>query len=132
MNTTICPGLDRAPIPVYRKARDWNKLFGVNRRTARSNGVGESMKSTVGLTSEQRRLIEHAGDQPVRSPELHKSYAVIRAESYEPFREMIEPRSSDDALVPEGIHRSELTSFGDLPELLKDGSLTGRYRVPRR
>jgi hypothetical protein len=84
---------------------------------------------TIGLTSEQRRVIEQAGGQPVRidDPVLRESYVLIRADLYERFREMIERRSSGDPLVPDGIRRSQLAFFRDLPALLEDRSLRGRY-----
>ena len=36
----------------------------------------------TGLTLEQRRLVEQAGDPPVRTddPEVHQSYVLIRAD----------------------------------------------------
>ena len=52
--------------------------------------------SLTGLTPEQRRLVEEAGDRPVRieDPELHQAYVLIRADVYERVRDVIEPRSS--------------------------------------
>ena len=41
--------------------------------------------STIGLTPEQWRLIEQAGDRPVHieDPETYQSYVLVRADVYE-------------------------------------------------
>jgi hypothetical protein len=86
--------------------------------------------SRTGLTPEQRRLVEEAGDRPVRleDPELHQAYVLIRAEVYERVRDVLEPtRSIVDLPVPEGVHRSQEGFFRDLPQLLKDSKLHGRF-----
>jgi hypothetical protein len=85
--------------------------------------------STIGLTPEQRRLVEEAGDRPVRieDPEMHEAYVLMRAELYERVRNVIEPRSILDLQVPEGIRKSQEAFFRDLPELLKDRRLRGKY-----
>jgi hypothetical protein len=81
------------------------------------NRGGESTMSMIGLTPEQRRLMEQAGDQPVRieDPEMQQTYVLIRAEVYEQVRDLIEPRSDDKLVVPEGIRRSQEAFFRDLP-----------------
>jgi hypothetical protein len=65
------------------------------------------------LTPEQRQLVEHAGDQPVRieDPETHQAYVLIRADVYELVRGVIEPESGEDVHVPEGIRRSQVAFF---------------------
>jgi hypothetical protein len=85
--------------------------------------------SLIVLTPEQRRLMEQAGDQPVRieDPEMHQAYVLIRADLYERVRDLIEPRSDDKLDVPEGIRRSQEAFFRDLPVLLKDRRLRGSY-----
>jgi len=85
--------------------------------------------SMTGLTPEQRRLVEQAGERPVRieDPEMHQAYVLIRADLYERVRGAIEPRSGDGVHVPEGIRESQKAFFRDLPELLKDRRLRGRY-----
>ncbi len=87
--------------------------------------------SITGLTPEQRRLVEQAGDRPVRieDPETHQDYVLIRADVYERVRDVIEPRSGEQIHVPEGIRKSQEAFFRDLPELLKDRRLRGRYIV---
>jgi hypothetical protein len=86
--------------------------------------------SRTGLTPEQRRLIEEAGDRPVRleDPELHEAYVLIRADVYERVRDVLEPTASIlDLPVPEGVRRSQEGFFRDLPQLLKDRQLHGRF-----
>jgi hypothetical protein len=85
--------------------------------------------SMIGLTPEQRRLVLEAGDQPVRieDPEMHQVYVLIRADVYERARGVIEPLSSEELQVPEGIRKSQEAFFRDLPELLKDRRLRGKY-----
>jgi hypothetical protein len=93
--------------------------------------------STIGLTPEQRQLIEQAGDRPVRieDPEMQQAYVLIRADVYDRFRDVIEPRSGKQFHVPEGIRRSQVAFFRDLPELLRDPRLRGQsvaYRGSER
>jgi hypothetical protein len=85
--------------------------------------------SITGLTPEQRRLIEQAGDRPVRieDPETHQDYVLLRADVYERVRDVIEPRSGEEVHISEGIRKSQEAFFRDLPELLKDRRLRGRY-----
>jgi hypothetical protein len=85
--------------------------------------------SMTGLTPEQRRLVEQAGDRPVHidDPEMHQAYVLIRADVYERVRDMIQPRSVEEPHVPEGIRKSQEAFFRDLPVLLKDLSLLGKY-----
>ncbi len=83
----------------------------------------------TGLTPEQRRLIEQAGDRPVRieDPNLNQAYFLVREDVYAKVRDMIEPKPASDIDVPEGIRRSQEAFFRDLPELLKDRRLRGRF-----
>ena len=85
--------------------------------------------SRTGLTPEQRRLIAEAGDRPVRleDPELHQAYVLVRADVYERVRDVLEPRSILDLPVPEGIRRSQEAFFRDLPRLLQDRKVRGRF-----
>jgi len=85
--------------------------------------------SLTGLTPEQRRLVEEAGDRPVRieDPEMHQAYVLIRADVYERVRNVLEARPVLDLQVPEGILRSQEAFFRDLPELLKDRRLRGKF-----
>ncbi len=84
--------------------------------------------STIGLTPEQRQLIDQAGDRPVRieDPEMQQAYVLIRADVYDRFRDVIEPRSGKPFHVPEGMLRSQAAFFRDLPGLLRDPGLRGQ------
>ncbi len=83
----------------------------------------------TGLTPEQRRLVEEAGDRPVRieDPEMHQAYVLIRADVYERVRDVLEARPVLDLQVPEGIRRSQEAFFRDLPEMLKNRRLRGKF-----
>ena len=85
--------------------------------------------SMIGLTPEQRRLVEQAGDQPVHieDTEMHQAYVLIRADVYERVRDVIEPRSGEELRVPEAIRKSQEAFFRDLPEMLRDRRLQGKY-----
>jgi hypothetical protein len=84
---------------------------------------------TTGLTPEQRQLVEQAGQRPVRieDAESCQTYILIRADVYEKFRGVIEPKLAEEIQVPDGIRRSQEAFFRDLPELLKQRRLRGRY-----
>jgi hypothetical protein len=58
---------------------------------------------------------------------MHQAYVLIRADVYERVRTLIEPRSGDEPHIPEGIRKSQEAFFRDLPELLKDRRLVGKY-----
>jgi hypothetical protein len=85
--------------------------------------------SMIGLTPEHRRLVEQAGDQPVRleDTEIHQAYVLMRADVYERVRDVIEPRSGEELHVPDGIRKSQEAFFRDLPELLNDRRLRAKY-----
>lgn len=87
------------------------------------------------LTPEQRRAVEQAGESPVRfeDPETHAAYVLLKAELYERFKPFVEskaevdPQPRIDEEIPEGIRRSQDAFFRDLPELLKERRLRGRW-----
>jgi hypothetical protein len=85
--------------------------------------------SVIGLTPEQRRLVEQAGDRPVRieDPEMQQAFFLIRADVYERNRDRFEATEPFDLEIPEGIRRSQEAFFRDLPELLKNRRLRGKY-----
>ncbi|HEV3121952.1 MAG TPA: hypothetical protein VGY53_08625 [Isosphaeraceae bacterium] len=84
---------------------------------------------TTGLTPEQRRLVEQAGERPVRieDAESRQAYILVRADVYEKFRGVIERKLAEEVHVPDGIRRSQEAFFRDLPELLKERRSRGRY-----
>jgi hypothetical protein len=106
-----------------------NNLFGSERDWVKWSQPGGTFMATVDLTPEQRRLIEEAGDKPVHieDPALDQTYVVIRADVYERVRDLLEPKSVIGLQVPEGIRRSQTAFFRDLPELLKDRGMRGKY-----
>jgi hypothetical protein len=81
----------------------------------------------TGLTPEQRRLVDQAGDEPVpiEDPETHEDFILMRR-VYDQLRQPTESKSVEDLVVPEGIRRSQEAFFRDLPELLKDRRLRGK------
>src|SRR5689334_11146177 len=81
------------------------------------------------LTPEQRQLIEQAGDRPVRleDPVTNQAYVIVRADVYERVRDVLEPASALDLKVPEAIRRSQEAFFRDLPALLQDRKLRGKW-----
>jgi hypothetical protein len=83
----------------------------------------------IELTAEQRRLVEQAGDRPVRieDPVMQQAYVLIRADVYERVRDSIEQPSVVNLEVPEGIRKSQEAFFRELPELLKNRRLRGKY-----
>ncbi len=83
----------------------------------------------TGLTPEQRQLVEQAGDRPVRieDPELRRVYFLLRDDVYERVRDVLEAKPAADIDIPEGIRQSQDAFFRDLPELLKDERLRGKW-----
>jgi hypothetical protein len=95
------------------------------------------------LTPELRREIERAGDLPVRiqDPETLVAYVLLKEKVYQRIRQMIpreqlegssnedaNPHSRDDfSVIPEGMRRSLEAFRRDLPELLKDPNLHGKW-----
>src|SRR5438309_156491 len=87
----------------------------------------ELLMSTLG--PEPRREIGRAGEPPVRieDPGTHSTPEILKAEFSERMRPLPPDGASDDGGVPEGIRRSQDAFFRDLPELLTDASLRGRW-----
>ena len=81
------------------------------------------------ITREQRQAVEQAGDQPVRleDPENHRTYILLTAEAYEQFMAPGDAQDEHLPRIPEGIRRSQDAFFRDLPELLKDETLRGKW-----
>ena len=63
----------------------------------------------------------------IEDPALAPRYVVIRADVYERIRDLLEPKSVVGLQVPEGIRRSQAAFFRDLPSLLKDRGMLGKY-----
>lgn len=84
--------------------------------------------ATIGLTPEQRRLIDQAGDEPVpiEDPETLEGFILMRRRVYDQLRQAEEPEPVNDLVISEGIRKSQEAFYRDLPELLKDRRLRGR------
>src|SRR4051812_16924167 len=97
------------------------------------------------LTPELKQAIERAGDGLVQleDPQTRQKYVLLKAEVYERIREdlgderrqaAIPPETVEDTArrmeegnIPEGIRRSQEAFFRDLPELLKQRRLRGKW-----
>ena len=97
------------------------------------------------LTPELKQAIEQAGDALVRleDPLTRQTYVLLKAEVYESITEILgddwrqaaitptamgnAARRNEEGAVPEGIRRSQEAFFRDLPELLKDRGLRGKW-----
>ncbi len=87
--------------------------------------------TTITLTPEQVLAVEQADGRTVRveDPRSRRTYVLVE-ETHEPEprgpQNVARPVSSDDD-IPEGIRRSQDAFFHDLPALLKDESLRGKW-----
>ncbi len=81
------------------------------------------------VTREQRQAIKQAGGQAVRieDPEEHGAYVLLTEEAYQRLQQLGEIGQAPLPAIPEGILRSQDAFFRDLPELLKDVSLLGKW-----
>jgi hypothetical protein len=81
------------------------------------------------VTPEQRQAVQQAGDQPVRleDPENHCAYVLLKEQAFEQLvsRDGAEQPPLFD--IPEGVRRSHQAFARDLPELLKDQTLRGKW-----
>ena len=95
--------------------------------------------STIGLSPEQRRLVEQAGDEPVRidDPDTRETYILVKEGVYRRLREVIGPPEAERAFrgpadnhpveVPEGLRRSKEAFRRTLPGLLARPRLRGKW-----
>jgi hypothetical protein len=82
----------------------------------------------IELTPEQRRVLTEPGPARVLDPETNQTYVLVREELYERLRPELEDRPV--APVPEiapGIQRSQEALRRDLPQLLENRRLRGRW-----
>ncbi len=97
------------------------------------------------LTPELKQAIEQAGNELVRleDPQTRQTYVLLKAEVFESIREILgddwrqavtpgetignAARQLKEGNVPEGIRRSQEAFFRDLPELLEDRRLRGKW-----
>ena len=70
-----------------------------------------------------------AGGQPVQleDPENHCAYVLLREEAYSRSQPPCQANQASLFDVPEGIRRSHAAFIRDLPELLKDETLRGKW-----
>jgi hypothetical protein len=95
--------------------------------------------SRIGLSPEQRRLVEHAGNEPVRidDPDTRETYILLREEVYrrlggrvgspEADRAPSGPADDRPVEIPEGLRRSREAFLRALPGLLARPRLQGRW-----
>jgi len=92
--------------------------------------------SLTELTPEQRRALEPAGAAPVRidDPELREAVYLVRQRVWDQWTKAAnepEPPAENEAPfprgIPEGIRKSQEAFFRDLPNLLAQPRLRGRY-----
>jgi hypothetical protein len=85
--------------------------------------------STTLITHAQREAVEKAGGQPVEleDPVNRCSYVLLRKDAYERLAAPNESQQDLRCDIPEGILHSQDAFFRDLPELLKDESLRGKW-----
>ena len=97
------------------------------------------------LTPELKLAIEQAGDDIVRleDPQTRQTYVLLKADDYDRIREILgddwrQAASSrgtmenaawrmEESDIPEGIRRSQEAFFRDLPQLLNDRRLRGKW-----
>ena len=90
----------------------------------------------VELTEQQRQAVqEHAGEPvEVIDPDTRCAYVLLAREQYEQMRSLVEgdrePTHRDSEVapgIPAGILRSQQAFWRDLPHLLSQGKLRGRW-----
>jgi hypothetical protein len=81
------------------------------------------------ITREQRQAVDQAGDQPIRleDPESHRAYVLLKEEAYERLKPADDAQQAPLFEIPEGIRRSQRAFLHELPELLKDETLRGKW-----
>jgi hypothetical protein len=96
------------------------------------------------LTPELKQAIEQAGDEVIRleDPQTRQIYVLLKAEVYESIREILGDEARQAAIarqemgnaaphkeggLPEGIRRSQAAFFRELPELLKNRRIGGKW-----
>jgi hypothetical protein len=85
------------------------------------------------LTDEQRQALRQTGDSvplPVYDPQTSQAYFLLPSALYDRVRAHLEePTAEEDAEIPPGIRRSKAAFLRDLPELLKNRKLKGRWVI---
>jgi hypothetical protein len=82
----------------------------------------------IELSPEQRHILAGPGPARILDPETNQTYVLIRANLYERLRPVLEEQPAAPlAEVPAGIRRSQEALRRDLPRLLEDRRLRGRW-----
>ena len=82
----------------------------------------------IELSPEQRQVLAGPGPARVLDPETNQMYVLIRVDLYERLRPVLEEQSpAPVAEVPAGIRRSQEALRRDLPLLLENRRLRGRW-----
>ena len=90
----------------------------------------------VELTEEQRQAVQEQAGGPVEviDPDTQRAYVLLAREQYEQMRSLVESerepthRVAEDAPgIPPGILRSQQAFWRDLPHLLSQPKLRGRW-----
>jgi hypothetical protein len=85
----------------------------------------------VELTEEQRKVLEAREGSPVEivDPQTHRSYVLLAREQYERIRSLVEIPAGEktEPPIPEGIRRSQEAFWRDLPQLLTQKKLIGKW-----
>jgi hypothetical protein len=88
------------------------------------------------LTAQQRRAVQKQAGEPVEviDPDTQCAYVLLAREQYERMRSLKEtereptyPASEDVLSIPPGILRSQEAFWRDLPHLLSQRKLRGRW-----
>lgn len=81
------------------------------------------------ITPEQKQAVDQAGRQPVRlsDPETNAAYYLVKEEIFDRIRDVIQPGSVADQVVPEGMLRSKAAFLRDLADLMRRKSRKIRW-----
>jgi hypothetical protein len=82
----------------------------------------------IELSPEQRQVLAGPGPARILDPETNQTYVLISADLYERLRPVLKEQSAVPvAEVPAGIRRSQEALRRDLPQLLENRRLRGRW-----
>jgi hypothetical protein len=82
----------------------------------------------IELSPEQRQVLTGPGPARILDPETNQTYVLIRTDVYERLRPLLEePSAAAVGEIPPGIRRSQEALRRDLPRLLENRRLRGRW-----
>jgi hypothetical protein len=97
------------------------------------------MEAPMTITPEQKRAVDEAGELPVRveDPETKRPYVIVREEVYDKLWTSFAADHSERSPqqigelqpdeVPEGLRLAQEAFFRDLPVMLKDRNMLGKW-----